>query len=99
MGAAMSDWLVVAYDVVLNRRRTRLMKKLKKILPRVQKSVFEGPVEDKEIRDVRKAIGAETDAATDTVRVFHLCERCRGRTELFGNSTLVPDEPEDVIVD
>lgn len=39
-------FLVVCYDIVEDRRRARLFRQMKDFLPRVQKSVFEGPLSD-----------------------------------------------------
>ena len=92
-------WIVVAYDVVGDRSRARLARRLEALVDRVQKSVFEGPVPATELNAVRAAIREEIDFGTDTVRVFHLCARCRDATELFGTSPLIPPEAEDIIVD
>lgn len=91
--------MVVVYDVCRNRRRGRLHRALRKLLPHVQKSVFEGPLADSELPQVRDAIGRTIDGRRDTVRVYRLCAACLARTELFGTSERVPDEPEDRFVE
>jgi len=98
MGGAVS-FLVVAYDVREDRRRARLHRRLKSRLPRPQKSVFEGPADRSEVEPIRAAIRRSIDPETDTVRVYHLCPRCRERTEHFGTAEVVPEEAEDVVVD
>ena len=96
----MAQWfLVVAYDVVRDRRRTRLHRRLEALLPRVQKSVFEGPLPDSALVGLEEAIGGSIDARADTVRVYHLCAACRARTDLYGVAARVREEPEDVVVE
>ena len=92
-------FVIVAYDVVQDRRRSRLHDRLEAVIVPVQKSVFEGPVAPRDLEAVRRAIREEIDPTTDTVRVFHLCARCRDCTELIGTSPIVAVDPEDVIVD
>ncbi|MCK6530082.1 CRISPR-associated endonuclease Cas2 [Myxococcota bacterium] len=93
------DFLVVAYDIVKDRRRARLQRRLKEWLPRVQKSVFEGPFPESHRARLLAAVAGLIDPRRDTVRVYHLCAACRARTELLGNSPAVPDEPEDVVLE
>ncbi len=91
--------IVVVYDIVSNRRRARLSRRLDSRMRRVQKSVFEGTLPEAEIHHVRADIIRTIDPEVDTVRIYHLCPRCNERTELIGTSPKVPTEPEDVIID
>ena len=93
------SFVVVAYDIRENRRRSRLHRSLKAHLPRTQKSIFEGPAEDRDLAAIRVTVGKAIDPETDTVRLYHLCARCFGRTELFGTAELVAEEAEDVVID
>lgn len=90
-------YVVVCYDVVSDRRRARLLKRLKEVLPHVQKSVFEGPITDARLIDVRAMIQNEVDLDTDTVRVYHLCGRCAVATEVIGTGAYVEEEGDQVI--
>ena len=91
--------MVLAYDVSANRRRSKLFRRLKALVPWVQKSVFEGPVPPSHHRELRRAVTETIDPSRDTVRVYHLCAACRERTELYGVAAAVPPEPEDVVVE
>lgn len=91
-------FILVAYDVSDDRMRQRLHRRLLAVLPRVQKSVFEGPVAPRELDEVRRAIREEVDLSGDTVRVIHLCARCREATELYGTSRVVPVKEEDIVI-
>ncbi len=91
-------FIVVAYDVCDDRMRQRLHRRLLAVLPRVQKSVFEGPVARQALDEVRRAIREEVDLSADTVRIVHLCVRCRESIELYGTSEVVPVEEEDIVI-
>ncbi len=90
--------VVVCYDIVSNRRRARLMKRLKGFLPHVQKSVFEGPLEDPRLLEMREMIQREIDMSEDTVRIYHLCGRCVPATEVVGLGIYVQREDKDEVV-
>ncbi len=92
-------FLVVAYDVVKNRKRARLRKRLNEFLPAVQKSVFEGPLPDARRGALFRAVAATIDAHTDTVRVYHLCAACREKTRLFGRAEAIPEEVDDCLLE
>lgn len=72
-------YIAVAYDVVCDRRRARLAKKLLDFLPRVQKSVFEGNLPPLRFPALERTILKEVDLAEDSVRIYHLCRACRDR--------------------
>ncbi|MBI4576712.1 MAG: CRISPR-associated endonuclease Cas2 [Planctomycetes bacterium] len=91
-------YVIVAYDVVSDRVRRRLHKALHGFLEHVQKSVFEGEVPEPRYADLIRMIETEIDRRIDTVRVFHLCARCRPATEIIGTGTFVETGEEDMIV-
>ncbi len=91
-------YLVVCYDVVQNRRRGRLLRKMKEYLSHVQKSVFEGELEDSRLESLRKMILDEIDPAEDTVRIYHLCARCVPVTEVLGTGVYVEEEELDEVL-
>ena len=92
-------YVVVVYDVSKDSRRTKLAKRLDTVLRRVQKSVFEGVVPPETLAMLTLLILRTIDPRTDTVRIYHLCGACRGRTDLLGASPAVPDTPEDIVID
>lgn len=90
-------YLVVCYDVVSDRRRGRLMRRLREYLPRVQKSVFEGPLDDERLVKLRAMVLDEIDLTTDTVRIYHLCRGCQPATELLGTSVFIDAQEHDEV--
>ncbi len=90
--------LVVCYDVVSNRKRARLQKFLKNYLVRVQKSVFEGDIEEWEYEPMKEGIGKEIDRRLDSVRIFELCRRCAPAMAILGTGNFVVEEEEDLVL-
>ncbi|MGI6419413.1 MAG: CRISPR-associated endonuclease Cas2 [Thermoguttaceae bacterium] len=90
-------YVVVCYDIVSNRRRARLLKRMKGFLPHVQKSVFEGHITDARLVELRSMIQREINLEEDAVRVYHLCGRCISATEVIGMGTYVEPEDDQVV--
>jgi CRISPR-associated protein Cas2 len=93
-----SRHLVISYDVTDDRIRARLAKRLRGYVNRVQKSVFEGPVDDGRIEELRSEIRQTMDQDADSVRIYSLCSRCQGATEVMGTGVYIEQEEGDVIV-
>jgi CRISPR-associated protein Cas2 len=91
-------YVVVCYDVVCDRRRARLLKRLKGYLEHVQKSVFEGELSDARLVALRAMVLRQIDPGEDTVRIYHLCGRCIPGTEVLGLGVYVERGDEDVVV-
>jgi CRISPR-associated protein Cas2 len=84
-------YLLVAYDVVSNRRRRRLQKAISGFLSPVQKSVFEGHLLPSASPQLHRAVAAAIDPGADSVRCFTLCESCRRSARLYGVAAPLPD--------
>ncbi|HPC82492.1 MAG TPA: CRISPR-associated endonuclease Cas2 [Thermoanaerobaculaceae bacterium] len=91
-------YIVVSYDVVCDRRRARLAKRLVGRLHRVQKSVFEGEVTDKGLQLVLQDVQREIDPTEDSVRVYHLCRGCEKTIDLVGVAPTWAKPDEDEVV-
>jgi CRISPR-associated protein Cas2 len=89
---------VVCYDVVGDRRRARLLRRLRGFLTHVQKSVFEGELADARLPALRETILREIDPTEDTVRLYHLCGRCIPSTEVLGTGSYVERGDRDEII-
>jgi CRISPR-associated protein Cas2 len=90
-------YVVVCYDVVCDRRRARLLRKLKGYLPHVQKSVFEGELSDRRVLEMRAAILERIDPTEDTVRIYQQCGRCIPATEVLGQGIYVESGDADEV--
>jgi len=90
--------VVVCYDIVSDRRRARLHKRLKDYLPRVQKSVFEGELPDWRLPKMLDMIMVSIDHKEDAVRVYELCGRCLPSVKVIGTGPHVVDSLEDIVI-
>ena len=90
--------VLVSYDVVDNAKRLALAKFLKGHLERVQKSVFEGEIEEKRFEPMKNGIEAIVDQEEDTVRIFELCGRCIGTIAIVGTGKYIEELDEDIII-
>lgn len=84
-------FIVVSYDVPDDRRRQKLARVLLDHGSRVQYSVFECLLTEKQWEGLRKRIEKIVDKKEDRVRFYHLCEACVGRIELLGEGKIEED--------
>lgn len=76
--------MVVAYDVVSDRRRYRFHKRLKEAMIPVQLSVFEGAASERDRKRAERLILDELDLDEDAARLYVLCDECERRMKVFG---------------
>ncbi len=77
-------FVVVAYDIPQNRRRTQFMKLLEGYGRHVQESVFECDLEPKDYRQLSQRLQRLMNLREDNVRFYHLCPPDIGRIETYG---------------
>jgi CRISPR-associated protein Cas2 len=87
-------FVVVAYDIPDDRRRTRLHDALLDHGTPVQYSVFECLVDDRELARLKKQVGRIIKPRLDHVRYYYLCRACLKRVEC----TLGPEVAHEVEV-
>ncbi len=83
---------LVAYDIEVDRSRTRLAKLLKGFGERVQRSVFELFLDERQFERLRKAAESLL-GENDSVRWYLLCESCKQTVAIsgVGKLTEIPD--------
>jgi CRISPR-associated protein Cas2 len=91
-------FIIVSYDIVSNRKRYRVAKILKNYGVRVQKSVFECQIDDRQYLKMREEIEKNIDHELDSVRYYFLCSRCVGNVEVSGWGTVSYDDENVIIV-
>jgi len=89
-------FVVVSYDVVADKRRNKIAKTLVGFGNRVQKSVFECELDDRNYLKMKDALEKLIDREEDSVRYYFLCGRCRGHVEVSGLGAL--REEEELII-
>ncbi len=90
-------FVIVAYDITQNRRRTRIMKRLKGMGFHIQKSVFECLLTTEQIRELRKMLLKEADEEKDTIRIYILPYELKEEVEIIGTGDVLTDTPFVVI--
>jgi len=89
---------VICFDIADDKVRYRVVKELKAVAERVQKSVFECPnMEEKRFLRLKARLEKLIDLSYDTVRYYFLCQGCVVRTEISGTGTLTEDEPFAIV--
>lgn len=88
-------YILVIYDIVDNKRRTRFAKKMSGYGFRVQKSAFEAMLPENLYRKLIQEIPSLIDQKEDNIRIYKV--RGQGEVTLFGNSLQLKDE-EVVII-
>ena len=89
-------FVIVSYDIVCDRKRYRVVKTLLNYGHRVQKSVFECRVDERNYLKLKKEIDKIIDHNDDSVRYYQLCARCLDLIEISGWGS--PTEKEDLII-
>jgi CRISPR-associated protein Cas2 len=88
---------VISYDVVDDNARRHVHELLKDFGRRVQFSVFECDLKAEEVQEVARRIEFEIDGATDSCRLYRLCQGCRQEVKIIGKGDQY-SEPEVIIV-
>jgi CRISPR-associated protein Cas2 len=91
------QFMVIAYDISNNRRRTKLHNTLLNFGTPVQYSVFECILEPKEREQMKQAIARVIKPKKDSVRTYYLCKACVAKTEVTSGADVL-GEPESIIV-
>ncbi len=80
--------ILISYDVVSDKRRSRLHEFLHDYGRPVQYSVFECDIDVKMLKQIRPRIRRIIHRAEDSVRYYIICERC-------GKETIAVEEPTE----
>jgi len=88
---------VVAYDISVDRRRTRLFNTLKRYGIAVQESVFECHLSAAQFLKMKQDVEAVIDPTEDQVRYYDLCSQCAARIKATSASRRTSD-PDAIII-
>lgn len=89
-------FLVVSYDIVDNKKRTRIANIMEDYGTRVQYSVFECNLTNKMLDKMIDEVLRYTDAEADSLRIYEICEGCKSKIRIYGKGEITEDE--EVIV-
>lgn len=90
-------FLVVAYDITSNRRRTRVAHFLKDYGYRVNYSVFECRIPRSRYPELRAGLNQRIHPKKDRVLLYELCVTCQGKQDVLGDIFL-PHDPAVIAV-
>ena len=86
---------LICYDIANTKKRNRVVEAVKDFGGvRLQKSVFECPLNETRLRDLSSKLGTIIDKKTDSIFFTYLCESCRQKRTTLGDITF----PRDVEV-
>jgi CRISPR-associated protein Cas2 len=88
---------IIAYDIADDRRRRRLEKLCLRVAARVQYSVFEGWLTDREVAHLLHRARPLVRPPGDSLRVYHLCAGCVGRVDCLGEGGRPRVVPEVIV--
>lgn len=90
---------LITYDISVDKRRTKLAKLLEGFGQRVQESVFECDLTEREYKalDRRMKRVLKLDDG-DNVRIYRLCGNCAGGVAVLGGGPPVEKSPDIYII-
>jgi CRISPR-associated protein Cas2 len=92
----MRKFYLIAFDISGDKSRRKVVKLLENSAVRVQKSVFEAWLTDKQYIELKSKIDKNIDFATDSVRYYNLCQNCISNIKVSGFG--IYTEKEELIV-
>ncbi len=85
-------YVTIAYDIHDDHRRDRVAKLLEDHGTRVQYSVFDCLLDERQLQRLRQQLEAVVVQEEDSVRFYRLCQRCCGGIEVLGTGGVLHDE-------
>lgn len=92
----MEERVIIAYDVADDRRRYHLCKALERYGMRIQYSIFELFLTDKDLHKLVDHLNGLIDNAVDRLLVLQLCGGCHAGAVRYGN--MMRYEPEQTLI-
>ena len=77
---------IITYDIVEDKRRCRVHKLLKDYGHRVQYSVFETDITEKELAYLIKKLKTIINIETDNINFYFSCRNCEAKASQIGKS-------------
>jgi CRISPR-associated protein Cas2 len=82
---------IVSYDIPNDRKRNKVAKTLLNFGDRVQYSVFECILDEKQLEKMTSKLGTII-SDEDSVRIYALCAKCQGIVKVLGKGSVTKDE-------
>lgn len=91
----MNRLTVISYDIVNDQKRAKAANILKDFGVRVQYSVFECKINEKQLAELKNLLTKAIDLSQDSVRIYSFCQECISRIILIGQSISSVEGPPD----
>ncbi|MEO0091515.1 MAG: CRISPR-associated endonuclease Cas2 [candidate division WOR-3 bacterium] len=85
-------FILISYDVTDNKRRNKICNTLKNYGKRVQFSVFECLLENKDLMRLKTRLLKLIKEDEDKLRIYQLCENCKRNILTYGTIKVTEDE-------
>jgi len=82
------NFFLIAYDLGNDKRRAKLARLLESYGARVQGSVFEVYLTEKELQEFQKKSKKLINEKVDSLRIYILCENCKVKIIKIGLDTI-----------
>jgi len=89
-------YYLVCYDIADERRLQKVARTMLGFGERVQRSVFECELDEKQHAEMLQAVQRIMAPDEDSLRSYVLCNRCRQARQAFGIARVI--EPPDVFI-
>lgn len=84
-------FILISYDIVDDKKRTKVSKFLENYGTRVQYSVFECLISKEQLETIKKETKKIIDLSTDSIRFYSLCDSCLKKVEITGTGEITKD--------
>ena len=92
------QFILIVYDISVDKRRTKLHDALLDFGTPVQYSVFVCLLEAPEVVKLKGKVKRIIRPKTDNVRYYYLCQDCLGKAETTCGVEVLKDDPQAVVV-
>ena len=89
--------IIVSYDIVNDKRRTKLAKKLCDFGRRVQYSVFECDLSKEQLKEMTQKALKQINLEEDSLRIYRICNTCASEILSYGIKKGW-EEKEDIVI-
>ena len=90
--------MIVAYDIAHPRRLNKIARIMKDYGRRVQKSIFEVDVKERQYIEMKRRAELVMDYHEDGVKYFPLCDRCADTLIALGVCGVLPDDGDYLVI-
>jgi len=90
-------FIVVTYDIIDDKRRTRVAKTMEDYGTRVQYSVFECILEEEHLTEMFDTLKSHINHEEDSIRFYILCKGCITSVKMLGKGELTEDKDVFII--